>query len=174
MYECVGPGDWLESSVFDLAHWKNGLAFKNIDFSETGRPVIKIAELKNGVTSQTARTRADYDPSVFVKPGDMLFSWSGNRPTPSRSTLVAMGCVKDVELAHSEILAPCKNIRVGGALCAQRAKPHDYFSLPSMGAAARSDNSGGCGVSRSAGSQLDLLSDLLISCATCWRTFMMI
>lgn len=81
MYECVGPDDWLESSVFDLAHWKNGLAFKNIDFSETGRPVIKIAELKNGVTSQTARTRADYDPSVFVKPGDMLFSWSGNPDT---------------------------------------------------------------------------------------------
>ena len=81
MYECVGPEDWQESSVFDLAHWKNGLVFKNIDFSESGRPVIKIAELKNGVTSQTARTMAEYNPSVFVRPGDMLFSWSGNPDT---------------------------------------------------------------------------------------------
>lgn len=81
MYELVGPDDWKVSSVFDLAHWKNGLAFKNIDFSERGRPVIKIAELKSGVSSQTARTMADYDPSVFVKAGDMLFSWSGNPDT---------------------------------------------------------------------------------------------
>ena len=81
MYECVGPDDWQKSSVFDLAHWKNGLAFKNIDFSEAGRPVIKIAELKNGVTSQTARTMAEYDASVFIQPGDMLFSWSGNPDT---------------------------------------------------------------------------------------------
>lgn len=81
MYELVGPDDWNVSSVFDLAHWKNGLAFKNIDFSDHGRPVIKIAELKNGVSSQTARTMADYDRSVFVKAGDMLFSWSGNPDT---------------------------------------------------------------------------------------------
>ena len=81
MYDCVNPADWKESSVFDLAHWKNGLAFKNIDFSEAGRPVIKIAELKNGVTPQTARTMAEYDPSVFVKSGDMLFSWSGSPDT---------------------------------------------------------------------------------------------
>ena len=43
--------------------------------------MIKIAELKNGVTSQTARTMADYDQSVFVRAGDMLFSWSGNPDT---------------------------------------------------------------------------------------------
>jgi type I restriction enzyme S subunit len=81
MYERVGTNDWPGSSVFDLARWKNGLAFKNIDFSETGRPVIKIAELKNGITQQTARTMADYEPSAFVTPGDMLFSWSGNPDT---------------------------------------------------------------------------------------------
>ena len=81
MYDRVGPHDWRESSVFDLATWKNGLAFKNINFADVGRPVIKIAELKNGVTSQTARTMEEYDPSVFVRPGDMLFSWSGNPDT---------------------------------------------------------------------------------------------
>ena len=81
MYERVDTNDWPSSSVFDLAQWKNGLAFKNIDFSETGRPIIKIAELKSGITQQTARTMADYEPSVFITPGDMLFSWSGNPDT---------------------------------------------------------------------------------------------
>ena len=40
-------------ALFDLAQWKNGLAFKKIDFSSDGEPVIKIAELKNGITGQT-------------------------------------------------------------------------------------------------------------------------
>jgi type I restriction enzyme, S subunit len=81
MFECVGNADWPISSVYDLATWRNGLAFKNIDFADVGRPVIKIAELKNGVTQQTARTAAQYDPSIFVGAGDMLFSWSGNPDT---------------------------------------------------------------------------------------------
>ena len=57
------------------------MAFKNIDFSVTGEPIIKIAELKSGITAQTARTNARYDPSVHVTAGDMLFSWSGNPDT---------------------------------------------------------------------------------------------
>jgi type I restriction enzyme S subunit len=81
MYECIGESDWQRSNVYDLAIWKNGLAFKNIDFSDVGRPIIKIAELKNGVTAQTARTAVEYDPAVFIRQGDMLFSWSGNPDT---------------------------------------------------------------------------------------------
>ena len=79
--EHAAPEGWRRSSIFSLAHWKNGLAFKNIDFAEVGRPIIKIAELKAGVTSQTARTMGDYGPSVSVRLGDMLFSWSGNPDT---------------------------------------------------------------------------------------------
>ena len=81
MVEYVAPEDWRKSNIFSLAHWKNGLAFRNIDFADAGRPIIKIAELKAGVTSQTARTMADYGPSVSVRLGDMLFSWSGNPDT---------------------------------------------------------------------------------------------
>ncbi|MCZ0937610.1 MAG: restriction endonuclease subunit S [Gemmatimonadota bacterium] len=81
MYEYVGADHWERTTVFDLARWKNGLAFQKIDFSETGRPVIKIAELKSGITNQTKFTDGDYDKSVFVKSGDMLFSWSGNPDT---------------------------------------------------------------------------------------------
>ena len=81
MYEYVGADHWERTTVFDLARWKNGLAFKNINFSETGRPVIKIAELKSGITNQTKFTNGVYDESLFVKSGDMLFSWSGNPDT---------------------------------------------------------------------------------------------
>ena len=68
-------------ALFDLAQWKNGLAFKKIDFSPTGKPVIKIAELKNGITGQTQFTEADYGEDVHLTNGDMLFSWSGNPET---------------------------------------------------------------------------------------------
>ena len=68
-------------SLFDLAIWKNGLAFKKIDFSETGRPVIKIAELNNGICSNTSFTQGDYGEDVFLRWDDLLFSWSGNPQT---------------------------------------------------------------------------------------------
>lgn len=67
--------------LFDLAIWKNGLAFKKIDFSESGKPVIKIAELNNGITATTAYTDKEYSPEVYLTKGDMVFSWSGNPQT---------------------------------------------------------------------------------------------
>ena len=68
-------------SLFDLACWKNGLAFKNIQFAAKGKPIIKIAELKNGITTQTRFTEQVFDDNVSLKKGDMLFSWSGNPET---------------------------------------------------------------------------------------------
>ena len=68
-------------SLYSLAEWKNGLAFKQIHFSEQGKPVIKIAELKNGITAQTAFTQQVFDDSVHLSKGDMVFSWSGNPET---------------------------------------------------------------------------------------------
>ena len=68
-------------SLYDTASWKNGLAFKNIDFSETGLPVIKIAELNNGISSSTAYTDKTYSQDVFLTKGDYVFSWSGNPET---------------------------------------------------------------------------------------------
>jgi len=73
--------EWQEMSLYDLATWKNGLAFRDIDFAPVGKPVIKIAELKNGITSQTRYTEQSFDSSVAITNGDMLFSWSGNPET---------------------------------------------------------------------------------------------
>jgi len=71
------PEDWVEYRLFDLAEWINGLAFRDISFSDDGIPVIKINELKNGLTSQTRYTKDQFDNIYHLVEGDMLFSWSG-------------------------------------------------------------------------------------------------
>ena len=81
IYKPIYYGNWEEKILYDLAIWKNGLAFKNINFTDSGKPVIKIAELKNGITAQTKFTQDVFDDSVYLKKGDMLFSWSGNPET---------------------------------------------------------------------------------------------
>src|SRR5436309_2189114 len=72
------PRHWESHVLFDLANWTNGLAFRRISFSDKGRPVIKINELKYGITSQTQFTKQEFDKDYFLTKGDMLFSWSGS------------------------------------------------------------------------------------------------
>ena len=71
----------IRHSLFDLATWKNGLAFKKINFSDSGIPVIKIAELNNGIGGTTAYTNQIFSEEVHLHKGDLLFSWSGNPET---------------------------------------------------------------------------------------------
>lgn len=74
--------NWQKYSLYDLAKWKNGIAFKSTIFSDnTGYPVIKIAELKNGITSQTNYTKKEFPKDVYLKYDDLIFSWSGNPET---------------------------------------------------------------------------------------------
>ena len=62
-----------------MEKWR--LVFRKIDFSDKGKPVIKIAEQKNGITGQTQFTNGDYGEAVSLTRGDMVFSWSGNPET---------------------------------------------------------------------------------------------
>ena len=81
LYNIKSSLDGKRYSLFDLATWKNGLAFKKIHFSETGVPVIKIAELNNGIGGTTAYTQQVFSEDVHINKGDLLFSWSGNPQT---------------------------------------------------------------------------------------------
>ncbi len=81
LYRPVFPESWERHVLYSLATWINGMAFKNINFSPTGRPVIKIAEIKNGIAEQTQFTDSYYDQRYFVRRGEMLFSWSGQPET---------------------------------------------------------------------------------------------
>jgi type I restriction enzyme S subunit len=81
LYHPEFPEHWTRQPLYSLAAWVNGLAFRNIQFSADGMPVIKIAEIKGGITGQTKFTQQVFDESVRVKHGDMLFSWSGQPET---------------------------------------------------------------------------------------------
>lgn len=81
LYHPDFPDDWERCSLYSLARWVNGLAFRKIQFSPSGMPVIKIAEIKGGISGQTKFTDQVFDESVRVQPGDLLFSWSGQPET---------------------------------------------------------------------------------------------
>jgi type I restriction enzyme S subunit len=46
-----------------------------------GLPVVKIAELKSGITEQTKFTDTQLDTKFKIKNRELLFSWSGNPDT---------------------------------------------------------------------------------------------
>jgi type I restriction enzyme S subunit len=81
LYHPTFPVHWTRKPLYSLATWVNGLAFKNIQFSSAGLPVIKIAEIKGGISGQTKFTMQTFNESVRIRPGDMLFSWSGQPET---------------------------------------------------------------------------------------------
>ncbi|MEG9883489.1 MAG: restriction endonuclease subunit S [Hyphomicrobiales bacterium] len=81
LYHPSFPEDWTPRALHSMARWVNGIAFKDIQFTPTGRPVIKIAEIKGGLSGQTKFTQQTFDESVRVRPGDLLFSWSGQPET---------------------------------------------------------------------------------------------
>lgn len=81
LYHPPFPDYWERAPLYSLADWVNGLAFRKIQFSESGMPIIKIAEIKGGISEQTKYTEQTFDDSVRVRFGDLLFSWSGQPET---------------------------------------------------------------------------------------------
>ena len=79
LYNIKSSVEGRRCCLFDLATWKNGLALKKINLAETGVPVIKIAELNNGIGGTTAYTEQKFSEDVHLKKGDLLFSWSGHQ-----------------------------------------------------------------------------------------------
>ena len=71
------PVGWEKNSVSRLGDYLNGFAFKPSDWQETGKPIIKIKEMGNGVSDETPRNNGERVPVKYlVKAGDLLFSWS--------------------------------------------------------------------------------------------------
>lgn len=71
------PKGWEKKSISKIGTYLNGFAFKPSDWQEKGKPIIKIKEMGNGVTSDTPRNNGERVPSKYlVKSGDLLFSWS--------------------------------------------------------------------------------------------------
>ncbi|MFV7441348.1 restriction endonuclease subunit S [Acinetobacter pittii] len=77
------PKGWTLQALYDTAEFINGVAFKAKDFIPTtdGLPIIKIAELKQGISLQTKYTNIKLDKKYQVKSGDVFYSWSGSPET---------------------------------------------------------------------------------------------
>lgn len=77
------PTGWKIEPLYDQANWVNGAAYKNMHFSEESDalPVVKIAELKAGITDKTKFTNTELGQKYRIDSGDLLFSWSGNPDT---------------------------------------------------------------------------------------------
>lgn len=93
-YEPFGgkmPDNWENMSVYELADYINGAAFKKNEYADTGLPIIKIAELKNGITDSTQRCGVKKDEKYYIDDRDILFSWSGNPDTSIDTFIWSMG-----------------------------------------------------------------------------------
>lgn len=86
------PIGWSLRSLYECADYINGSAFKNEDFSikKQGLPIIKIGELKSGISDKTMFTEASLENKYRVESGDILFSWSGS-PDTSIDTFIWAG-----------------------------------------------------------------------------------
>lgn len=74
------PEGWSQKPLSEIADFLNGLALQKYPASDPADslPVIKIAELRNGVSAKTDRASRDVPDKYVVRDGDFLFSWSGS------------------------------------------------------------------------------------------------
>ena len=74
------PVGWKTKALDEIAHFLNGLALQKFPASdpENSLPVIKIAELRGGITAKSNRASREVPEEYIVTDGDFLFSWSGS------------------------------------------------------------------------------------------------
>ena len=72
------PDGWKVLSFAELGEYVNGYAFKPGDWSREGLPIVKIRELKNGVSAETPLYFGDLGAKYAIRDGDLLFSWSAH------------------------------------------------------------------------------------------------
>lgn len=74
------PVGWSERPLDTIADFLNGLALQKFPAKagEPDLPVIKIAELRNGLSERTNRAARTLPAKYIIKDGDFIFSWSGS------------------------------------------------------------------------------------------------
>jgi len=77
------PKGWNLRPLYEFADYINGAAFKKIEYSidGSGTPIIKIVELKNGITPSTQYCCIEKEQKYYIDNKEILFSWSGNPDT---------------------------------------------------------------------------------------------
>ena len=75
------PDGWKQASLIDIADYLNGLAMQKYrpTASETGIPVLKIKELRQGCCDDNSELCSPNIKSEYIiHDGDVIFSWSGS------------------------------------------------------------------------------------------------
>lgn len=74
------PEGWETKPIDEVADFLNGLALQKFPAREGEEflPVIKIRELRQGITESTDKANLDLPKEYIVNDGDILFSWSGS------------------------------------------------------------------------------------------------
>jgi len=87
------PKGWTCLPLYDAATYVNGAAYRAFQPNDEGRglPIIKIAELKTGVTAQTKYSDVEMPEKYRLRTRDILFSWSGNPDTSIDSFVWSRG-----------------------------------------------------------------------------------
>lgn len=109
------PSGWTRYALSDLADFVNGYPFEPSELGDTGLPIVKIPELKEGVTDKTPRNSGELIPEKYhLKDGDLLFSWSG--------TLAANVWAGGLGLLNQHLfhVVPTDRVGRGFLLCAIR------------------------------------------------------
>ncbi|MFO0360933.1 MAG: restriction endonuclease subunit S, partial [Flavobacteriales bacterium] len=71
---------WEEKGLDEIAEFLNGLACQKFprQSGDPGLPVVKIKEMKTGITENSDWASRDVPEKYIIENGDMLFSWSGS------------------------------------------------------------------------------------------------
>ena len=74
------PLGWSERPLDQIAEFLNGLALQKFPArpGEPSLPVIKIAELRGGLSDKSNRAATNLPERFIVRDGDFIFSWSGS------------------------------------------------------------------------------------------------
>lgn len=75
------PDSWKQASLIDIADYLNGLAMQKYrpTVDETGIPVLKIKELRQGCCDDNSELCSPNIKSEYIiRDGDVIFSWSGS------------------------------------------------------------------------------------------------
>jgi len=73
------PDGWEIKPLGEVCELINGRGFKPHEWSTEGYPIIRIQNL-NG-SGEFNHFNGDFNPKILVKPGQLLFAWSGSRGT---------------------------------------------------------------------------------------------
>jgi type I restriction enzyme, S subunit len=74
------PKEWKQTPIDEIAEFLNGLAMQKFppDNETDYLPVIKIRELRQGITDSSDKASVNIPNQYIVNNGDILFSWSGS------------------------------------------------------------------------------------------------